>query len=134
VQFGTAIKSFKQPCVTFGRDAGVDFSFGDPRIFGVHAEVLFRQGQYFLRDRTESHATLLNGRAIASDTPLQENDVLELNEGGPKLRYLGTGRFAEVLETPPEPARPQPPPGPEPLPSDEASGSLASRVRSLFRR
>jgi pSer/pThr/pTyr-binding forkhead associated (FHA) protein len=133
VQFGTAIKSFKQPGITFGREATCDFAFGDPRMFGVHAEVLFRQGQYFLRDRTESHATLLNGRAIASDTPLQESDVLELNEGGPKLRYLGTGRFAEVVETRAE--RPPPPPEtpPEPPPSDSAA-SLGARVRSLFRR
>lgn len=103
-------------------------------MFGVHAEVLYRQGQYYLRDRTESHATLLNGRAIASDTPLQEGDVVELNEGGPRLRYLGTGRFAEVLERQAEPPRPAPPPPVEPTPPDDGGGSLAAKVRSLFRR
>ena len=134
IQFGTAIKSFKQPSVTLGRDASCDFSFGDPRMFGTHAEVFIRQGQYYLRDRTESHATLLNGRAIATDTSLKEGDVLELNEAGPSLKYLGTGRFAEVLDDRPEPAIAPAPPKPEPLPPSDLGASLGARVRSLFRR
>jgi predicted component of type VI protein secretion system len=134
IQYGTVIRSFKQPSVKFGRDASADFSFPDPRVFGNHAEVFFRQGQYFLRDLTESHATLLNGRPLAGDTPLQDNDVLELNEAGPRLRYLGAGRFAELLETRPEPPPSQPLESSPPEASSAAAGSLAGKVRSLFRR
>jgi pSer/pThr/pTyr-binding forkhead associated (FHA) protein len=118
--------------VRLGREGSVDFSFGDPRVFSPHAEVFFRQGQYYLRDLTESHATLLNGRAISSDAPLQENDLVELSESGPKMRYLGVGRFAEVIETVVAP--PPPPPAEAPAQPELPAGSLADRVRSLFRR
>lgn len=98
IQYGTSIRSFKQASVKLGKDRGSDFVVEHPRVFGTHAEIYFQRGQYHLRDLTESHATLLNGRPIATDTPLQDNDTLTLSEGGPKLKYLGTGRFAEVIE------------------------------------
>lgn len=136
LQFGTSIKSFKQPCVRIGREESCDFPMGDPRVFGTHAEIYYRLGQYYLRDLTQSEATLLNGRAITADTPLQENDILGFSQGGPKLRYLGSGRLAEVIEAPAEERRPAaqaaPPTPGDGMVRDEAS--LANRVRSLFRK
>ncbi|MEW6490376.1 MAG: FHA domain-containing protein [Thermodesulfobacteriota bacterium] len=97
IQYGTSIQSFKKPAVKLGRDASSDFVLDHPRVFGTHAELFFQQGQYFLRDLTESRATLLNGKPIAAPTPLQEGDVLAFGEGGPRLKYIGTGRFSEVI-------------------------------------
>lgn len=97
IQYGTSIKSFKKPTVKLGRDASSDFVLDHPRVFGTHAELSHQQGQYFLRDLTESRATLLNGKPIAAPTPLQEGDLLTFGEGGPRLKYIGTGRFSEVI-------------------------------------
>jgi pSer/pThr/pTyr-binding forkhead associated (FHA) protein len=100
IQFGTSIKSYKQPAVTLGRDVGSNFVVGHPRVMPTHAEVYFQNGQYYLRDASGCQATLLNGRPTHADTPLQNNDVITLGDGGPQLRFLGQGRFAEVLEQP----------------------------------
>lgn len=132
VQFETTIRSFRQPSVRLGSAPPSDFVFADPRVFPSHAELFFRQGRYFVRDLTESHATLLNGGAIAADAPLREGDVLELCEAGPRLRYLGEGRLAEVVDQVPGRA-PEPPALPA-APAGAPSASLSERVRSLFRR
>jgi len=97
IQYGTSIKSFKKASVKLGKDPGNDFVLDHPRVFGVHAELFYQQGQYYVRDLTESRAMLLNGKPVAAPTPLQEQDVLTFGEGGPSLRYIGTGRFSEVL-------------------------------------
>ncbi len=100
IQFGTSIKSYKQSSVTLGRDAANHFVVSHPRVLSTHAELLFQNGQYYLRDTSACQATLLNGRPLHADTPLQNNDIVMLGEGGPQLRFLGQGRLAEVIEQP----------------------------------
>ncbi len=108
IQFGTSIKSYKQPAVTLGRDAGSHFVVNHPRVLPAHAELYFQNSQYYLRDASQGQATLLNGRPIHTDTPLQDNDIIMLGDGGPQLRFLGQGRFAEVIEQPRTPSPPTP--------------------------
>jgi pSer/pThr/pTyr-binding forkhead associated (FHA) protein len=98
LQYGTTIKSLEQVSVRLGADAGNDFVIRHDRVFGTHAEVYYHTGQVFLRDLTQSGQTLLNGSVLHSATPLQSNDVITFAEGGPSLKYLGTGRFVEVIE------------------------------------
>lgn len=97
IQYGTSIKSFKKAVVKLGKDASSDFVLDHPRVFGAHAEIFFRNGQYYLRDLTESRETLLNDKPLQTPTPLQEGDELTFGEGGPRLKYIGTGRFSEVI-------------------------------------
>ena len=96
IQYGTSIRSFKQGSVKLGKERTNHFILAHPRVFDVHAEIFHQNNQYYVRDLTNSHATLLNGKAIGYDSLLQENDIIELSEGGPRLRYLGTGRFVEA--------------------------------------
>lgn len=98
IQYGTTIKAFKTPVVTLGTEEGCDFRIDHPRVFGVHAELSFQQGEYFLRDLTQSEQTLLNGEPLQALVQLQPDDIIGLGAGGAKLRYIGTGRFSEVLE------------------------------------
>ena len=98
LQYGTSIKSLEQASVRLGADAGNDFVMNHDRVFGTHAEVFYHTSQVFLRDLTESGQTLLNGSVLHSAPPLQPNDVITFAEGGPSLKYLGTGRFVEVIE------------------------------------
>jgi len=97
IQYGTSIKSFKKASVKLGKDPSNEFVLEHPRVFGAHAELSYQQGKYYLRDLTESRAMLLNGKPVAAPTPLQEGDVLTFGEGGPSLKYIGTGRFSEVI-------------------------------------
>jgi len=98
LQYGTSIKSMEQAAVRLGTGAGNDFVLNHPRVFDTHAEVYYQGEQVFARDLTGSSQTLLNGRVLSAASPLQANDVLTFAEGGPSLKYLGTGRFVEVIE------------------------------------
>ena len=104
IQFGTNIRSYKQSSVKLGKAPSCDFVLSHPRVFDLHAEVFFQQDRYYLRDLTGSQATLVNGRPVKTETPLQDNDVITFAEGGPQLRYLGSGRLAEVLQSSGQPA------------------------------
>jgi pSer/pThr/pTyr-binding forkhead associated (FHA) protein len=97
-QFGIQIKSLKQATVKLGRSESNDFSLPHPNVYDSHAEIFFSVNAYFIRDMTNNHATFVNGRAIQSDTMLADNDVIMFGENGPQLRYLGTGRFVEVID------------------------------------
>lgn len=133
IQFGTSIKSFKQPGVTLGRDASSQFVVAHPRVLPHHAEVFFQNGQYYLRDSSKTQATLLNGRPIHNDTPLQNNDVIAFGDGGPQLRYLGQGRLAEVIEQMQAPS-PAAPPVPD-MPTGKAKEpSVKDVLKSFFKK
>ncbi len=133
IQFGTAIKSFKQTAVTLGKDPSNQFPLNHPRVLAQHAEVFFQNGQYCLRDVSKLQATLLNGRPIYADTPLQNNDVIMFGDGGPQLRYLGQGRLAEVIEQAPPPPQ-SPPPSPTPGPSVSKEPSVKDVLKSFFKK
>lgn len=98
IQYGVQIRSLKQASVKFGRNERNDFVIQHPEVVNVHAEVYFAQNQYFLRDLSGSHATLLNQRVIQQDTPLNNGDVIRFGHAGPQLSYLGTGRFTELVD------------------------------------
>jgi len=97
VQYGTTIRSFKQATIRLGQERTNNFVIAHPRVYNKHAEIFYAQGQYYLKDLTENHQTLLNGKPIVGDSPLQENDIIQFSDGGPKLKYLGTGRFVEEV-------------------------------------
>lgn len=135
IQFGTSIKSFKQASVTLGRDASNQFVVAHPRVLPKHAEVFFQNGQYYLRDLSQSQATLLNGRPIHSDTPLQNNDAITFGDGGPQLRYLGQGRLAEVIEQMQAPAAPTPSPAQPAVRSEKSNEpSVRDVLKSFFKK
>ncbi|MDH5730551.1 MAG: FHA domain-containing protein, partial [Gammaproteobacteria bacterium] len=94
-QFGINIKSLKKSAVRLGRSDRADFSLPHPSVYDLHAEVFHAQGNYFLRDLTSNRGTFINDRAIQGDTILQQNDVVMFGDGGPRLRFVGSGRFVE---------------------------------------
>jgi len=133
IQFGTSIKSYKQAAVTLGRDAGNNFVVSHPRVMPKHAELFYQNSQYYLRDASACQATLLNSRPIHTDSPLQNNDVVTLGDGGPQLRFLGQGRFAEVIE---QPFTPPPPFTATPAPQAQKpkEPSVKDVLKSFFKK
>ena len=98
----------------------------------VHAELFYQNSQYYLRDASACQATLLNARPIHADTPLQNDDILTLGDGGPQLRFLGQGRFAEVIEQPFTPPPVTATPVPQALKPKEPS--VKDVLKSFFKK
>jgi pSer/pThr/pTyr-binding forkhead associated (FHA) protein len=100
IQFGIHIKSLQQTDVSLGSAADSDFVLSHPRVLPKHAQVYVQAGKYYLRDLSQAQATLLNGRPLLKEAPLQSKDVIGFGKGGPQLQYLGAGCLAEMRAQP----------------------------------
>ncbi len=98
IQFGPALRSYKELPVTIGKSPSSGFVMAHPDILENHAQILFSQGAYRIRDLTGKNLIKLNGRTIEFETALSTNDVIHLSPNGPALRFLGEGRLAEHEE------------------------------------
>lgn len=66
--------STQQP-VVLGRDpTAANFLLSDDRISRVHAMILFREGQYVVKDLNSSNGTYLNGRRVSGVAPIKAGD------------------------------------------------------------
>jgi pSer/pThr/pTyr-binding forkhead associated (FHA) protein len=99
IQYGPTIRSFKQLPVIIGRSPKCDFILDHPAIFDQHAQILFSQNQYWVKDLTGQGSVKVNRRPVSVQTPLKLNDEVALSPQGPVFRFLGEGRFAEMMET-----------------------------------
>jgi pSer/pThr/pTyr-binding forkhead associated (FHA) protein len=102
IQFGPKICSFKELPVTMGSSKICDFVIELPAIAEQHAQILFSQGQYWIKDLTGQGVIRVNGRNIGLSAALNPNDQLSLAPQGPVFEFLGEGRLAEVSEPAPE--------------------------------
>ena len=98
IQFGPALRSYKELPVTIGRNPSNDFVMAHPNISGNHAQILFSQGIYRIRDLTGKSLIRVNGRTIEFEAALSVDDVILFSPNGPALRFLGEGRLAEHEE------------------------------------
>lgn len=96
-QYGIHIKSLKQTAAQIGRDEKCDFVLPHPSVHGFHAKVYFAQNRYYISNISTGGVVYINNRPIQSDAELLDNDEIMLGDGGPRLRFLGTGRFVEVV-------------------------------------
>lgn len=92
------IDEFRQPVVTIGRSPSADVRFPAELRFVSrnHAEIK-REGNRFLLLNHSPNGCTVNGQP-ADSVYLKQGDVITFAEGGPSLKYLGTGRFVEVIE------------------------------------
>ncbi len=98
IQFGPALRSYKELPVTIGKSPSNDFVMAHPNILSNHAQIVFGQGAYRIRDLTGKNLIRINGRTIEFDAALNADDVIYLSPNGPALRFLGEGRLAEHEE------------------------------------
>ncbi|UCG87359.1 MAG: trypsin-like peptidase domain-containing protein [Gemmatimonadota bacterium] len=127
---GTAY-DLEQEDVSIGRksDRTITFSSEDVLVSGAHASLLYRDGQYILRDDGSRNGTFVNAEKIRERT-LQDGDLVQFGAGGPGARFL----LQPAVEAPPtlDPSdmaaavemlrRTQP---------DQVAGSLATASRAL---
>ncbi|MBN1817082.1 MAG: FHA domain-containing protein [Sedimentisphaerales bacterium] len=62
--------------VTVGRE-NADILLNDPSVSRLHAEFLFRDGQWLLQDLRSSNGTLVNGRCLERPIQLRHNDQIQ---------------------------------------------------------
>lgn len=97
-----------------GRAPQADVRFGpdhDLPVSGRHAAVVFRDGDWILRDLASTNGTFVNGERIKGEHQLGDQDLIRLGDGGPMLRFgivhegwrPGAGQVVVPAEPPAEP-------------------------------
>jgi pSer/pThr/pTyr-binding forkhead associated (FHA) protein len=98
IQLGPTLRSFKEVPVTLGKSPGCDFVLNYPAIIDQHAQIFFSQDQYWVKDLTGRQSVSINNQPIDLQAPLHPDDRLSLSASGPRFRFLGGGRLAEIEE------------------------------------
>ncbi len=93
IQWGAALKTFRQPSVRLGSDPACDLTTDLPNIAPFHLEIRYQQGNIWVKDLTGESRTLLNGMPLTQSTVLRSGDSLKLTRQGPILEYVGDERF-----------------------------------------
>lgn len=100
IQYGPTLRSFDNLPLKIGKQPGSDFHLDLPDILGLHAEIYFAEGQYWIRDLTGQQVVTVNSVPADQGMPLQINDELALSAKGPFFQFLGNGRLGEVEKMP----------------------------------
>lgn len=103
IQFGPALKSFQTLPIVIGSGAGCDFVISHPGVYEQHAQIFFSQNRYWIKDLTGMNSITIGGMHINVQAGLEPDMQLSLSEQGPKFRFLGGGRLAEVEDPLPSP-------------------------------
>jgi pSer/pThr/pTyr-binding forkhead associated (FHA) protein len=133
IQYGPALKSFNTLPIVLGKGAGCDFVINHPAVSDRHAQIFFTHNQYWIKDLTGAQTILLDGQPIPTQSALVPDMQLALTGRGPRFRFLGGGRLAEIEDPLPEqPAVAQPvPDAPQ---KAEKSDGLSKKAGSLFKK
>jgi pSer/pThr/pTyr-binding forkhead associated (FHA) protein len=102
IQYGPTIRSFKELPITIGKNPGCDFILPHSAILDRHAQILFSDNRYWIKDLSGRNLLQLNNRPIEFHAPLSPDDQLSLSPQGPVFCFLGQGRLAEVAQSFPE--------------------------------
>ena len=134
IQYGPALKSFQSLPITLGKGAGSDFIINHPAIREQQVQIFFAQDQYWIKDLTGTSSVSINGMPIAGQAALQPDMQIALSPQGPRFRFLGGGRLAEVEE--PVQVMPEPSPQHKPGPDGESKPSepVSQKGGSLFKK
>jgi len=103
IQFGPTLRSYKLLPVTIGTDPDCEFVIADHALAARHVQLFFNDDSYYAKDLTGSGLVCINGRPIGDHAVLAQGAELSLSDRGPKFRFLGGGRLAEIQDAAPEP-------------------------------
>jgi len=85
-QSDTVAKSY----IAIGRHPLSDLRFdaeGDLDVSTRHAQMMWKDGRYVLRDLESKNGTYVNGTRITGDQPLKNVDVIQFGADGPSVEY-----------------------------------------------
>jgi len=102
IQYGPTLRTFNELPVTIGRNPACDFSIDHPGLLDHHAQFIFSQGQYGIKDLTGKNQVTIDGSPVNFQAALHPECRISLSSSGPSFRFLGAGRLAEIEESPPQ--------------------------------
>ncbi len=102
IQFGPTLQSYNLLPVTIGTDPACDFVIDHHALAGQHLQIFFGDNDYWVKDLTGRNAVSINGRPVGTQSILAQGAELTLTEQGPKFRFLGGGRLAEMPDAKPD--------------------------------
>ncbi len=98
IQYGPAIRSFKQLPVTIGSHPNCGFVINQPSIISHHMQLFFFDNGYWVKDLTGQKMVTVNGKTIEFQSRLSISDYISLGPLGPSFTFVGMGRLAEAAE------------------------------------
>lgn len=98
IQYGPTLRNFNALPVTIGKHPTSDFIMDHPGIKERHVQIFYSQDKYWVKDLTGQNMIMINQQPVVLKSPLMPESVLSLSEQGPKFRFLGNGRLAEIEE------------------------------------
>lgn len=134
IQFGPTLRSYKELPVSIGKNPGCEFILDLPGILDRHAQLLFNQNQYWIKDLTGQQLVKVNQRPCEGEVPLQANDVVMLSPQGPVLQFLGGGRLAEVEQQPPKKTAAAPTSTALPEEQESITDEVLNKAKSIFKK
>jgi pSer/pThr/pTyr-binding forkhead associated (FHA) protein len=137
IQYGPTLRSFRELPVTIGRSSQCQFVLEHSALAAQHAQIIFAQDRYWVRDLTGLRSVHINRRPIGDQAPIEANDELALTPKGPYFKFLGGGRLAEVTEPAVEesasPGRDAPKAPPTETIDRQRLGGLFSKLRNIVK-
>ena len=102
IQYGPTLKTFKELPIIIGRGKECHFTIEHPAVKEKHIEISFANGKYWVKDLTFEQIVKVNNQPIIEKTALNPQDIIIFSPEGPRLKFLGEGRLAELEEPAPK--------------------------------
>jgi len=96
IQYGATLTSFKQLPITIGSGGDCDCTLQHQALSTEHAQIFFRDDQYWVKDLTGRRLLTINQQVVQSEAVLHPDSCLVLTPQGPEFQFLGEGRLAEI--------------------------------------
>ncbi len=100
---------FDRSEVTIGRVQGNDLMLPKGNVSKRHAQLLFRDSRFIIKDLKSTNGTYLNGRKITQATLVREGDKIYVGDFVLRVEMADASAMARLPATPPAPALPSPP-------------------------
>lgn len=103
IQFGPTLQSYNLLPIVIGTAPDSDFVIADNALAGRHVQIFFNENDYYAKDLTGRNVVTINGRPVGNQSVLAQGAELSLTDQGPKFKFLGGGRLAEIPDVASEP-------------------------------
>jgi hypothetical protein len=103
IQFGPTLQSYNLLPIVVGTDPASDFVIANSALDGQHVQIFFSDNDYYAKDLTGRNMVTINGRPVGTQAVLAQGAELSLSDQGPKFKFLGGGRLAEIPDVVSEP-------------------------------
>lgn len=132
IQFGPTLQSYNLLPVTIGTSAECDFVIADNALADRHVQIFFNEDDYYAKDLTGRNLVTINGRPVGAQAVLAQGAELALTARGPKFKFLGGGRLAEIPEVAADPLE-KTDTDPNATPMQEEPSVPQKKSKSLFK-